>query len=223
MSLTNKKLIIFDLDGTILDTIADIAAAVNRALVAFGYPTHSVADIQSFLGNGSLMLMKRSLGGDADESLCKKVRERFRAEYDSGMYDLTKPYEGMIELLSEIKSRGAVLAVVSNKDDKNVVSMVEHYFGDLFTVCRGVRGDNDRKPNPENTLDVIKSLGFVPNEAVFVGDGMPDLEVTKNANVDFIPVGYGYTSAEKLLKACGICPATDVSELRERLLSCLSK
>ncbi len=217
MSLNNKKLIIFDLDGTILDTIADIAAAVNRALIAFGYPTHSVSDIQSFLGNGSLMLMKRALGGDADEELCKRVRERFRVEYDSGMYDLTFPYEGMSELLSELKSRGAVLCVISNKDDKNAVPMVEHYFGGIFTATRGVRGDTDRKPNPELTLNLVESLGFTPDEALFVGDGMPDFNVSKNAKIDFVPVGYGYTPSEKLFDACGIAPVKDVSELREKL------
>ncbi len=223
MSLTDKKLIIFDLDGTILDTIADIAAAVNRSLVAFGYPTHSVSDIQGFLGNGSLMLMKRALGGDADESLCKAVRERFRTEYVAGMFDLTSPYEGMTELLTELKSRGATLAVVTNKDDKCAVPMTEYYFEGLFAACRGVRGDNDRKPNPELTLNLIASLGFTPDEALFVGDGMADVNVSKNAKIDLVPVGYGYTPSERLFEACGIIPAKDVSELRDRLLGYFPK
>ena len=222
MSLTNKKLVIFDLDGTILDTIADIAAAVNRALTAFGYPTHSVSDIQSFLGNGSLMLMKRAIGGDASDELCDAVRQRFRIEYVSGMFDLTAPYEGMAELLIELKSRGITLAVVTNKDDRCAVPMTDYYFKGLFTACRGVRGDNDRKPNPELTLSLIESLGFTPDEALFVGDGMADVNVSRNAKIDLIPVGYGYTPTEKLYEECGIVPAKDVSELRDRLLSYFS-
>ena len=96
--------------------------------------------------------------------------------------------------------------------------MVKHYFGDLFTLIRGVRTDFDRKPNPEVTLSVIKEFGFEPDDAVFIGDGMPDLNLSKNAGIDFIPIGYGYTKVESLFENCGIKPVQTVSELREKLL-----
>lgn len=214
-----KKIVIFDLDGTIIDTIADIAAAVNRALAAYGYPSRTVAEIQSFLGNGSLMLMRCAIGEAVDDELCKKVRAQFRIEYEKGMFDLTEAYGGIAELMQELRSRGATVAVVTNKDDRCAVPMIEHYFGDLVQICRGVRGDTDRKPNPEVTLCLLAEHGFTPEEALFVGDGMADLNVSKNANIDYIPVGYGYTSSEKLYSQCGKTPCPDVESLRRELIS----
>ncbi len=214
-----KKIVIFDLDGTIIDTIADIAAAVNRALASFGFPARTVAEIQSFLGNGSLMLMRRALGGEADDELCLSVRARFRTEYETGMFDLTRAYDGIAEMMQELRLKGAVIAVVTNKDDRCAVPMIKHFFSDLVQVCRGVRGDNDRKPNPEVTLNLLAEHGFTPDEALFVGDGMADLNVSKNANIDYIPVGYGYTSSEKLFSECGKNPCPDVESLRRELIS----
>lgn len=213
-----KKAVLFDLDGTIIDTIGDIAAALNRALAEYGFPPRSVAEVQSFLGNGSLMLMRRSLPNGGSNELCREVREVFRREYAKGMLDNTRPYDGIAELVAELGERGVVSAVITNKDDKNAVPMVRHYFGDLFTCVRGVRADNDRKPSPEVTLSVLSELGFSVEEAVFVGDGMADLGVARNAGIDFVPVGYGYTPPQRLYEECGITPLDDVAALRKRLL-----
>ena len=214
----NKKIVIFDLDGTIIDTIGDIAAAVNRALDIYGHPHRTVAEVQSFLGNGSLMLMRRSLPNGGDDDVCREVRSHFRAEYEAHMYDLTVPYQGIAELIDELNGSGVVSAVITNKDDRCAVPMVKHYFGDRFGYIRGVRTDFDRKPNPEVTLAVLAELGFTPEEALFVGDGMADLEVARNANIDFIPVGYGYTAPERLFAQCGKTPVADVEALRRELL-----
>lgn len=219
--LHKKKAIIFDLDGTVIDTIGDIAAAVNRALEAFGYPKRTVAEIQSFLGNGSLMLIKRTLATDADDDFCREVRARFRAEYESDMYSLSRAYEGIAELLDKLNELGIASAVVTNKDDKCAVPMIKHYFGDRFACVRGVKNDTDRKPNPELTLSVLDSLGCSPEEALFVGDGMADLEVSENAGIDFIPVGYGYTAPSRLFERCGKEPAPDVATLESKILGYL--
>lgn len=213
----NKKIVIFDLDGTIIDTIADIAAAVNRALDRFGYPARTVAEIQSFLGNGSLVLMRRALGFDADDALCKEVRAQFRVEYQKGMLDQTRPYDGIAEIFGFLKAKNVLVAVVTNKDDKSAVPMVTHFFDGLVDVCRGVRADGERKPNPAVTLSLLEGFGLTPDEALFVGDGMADLNVAKNANIDYIPVGYGYTNAEKLFAECGKQPCPSVLSL-ERVL-----
>ncbi len=217
MLSAKKKAVVFDLDGTIIDTIDDIAAAVNRALEAFGYSGHTVAEITSFLGNGSLMLMRRALDVWDNDDLCFNVRERFRVEYEKGMFDQTKPYDGIKELLQELSAKGIATAVVTNKDDKCAVPMIKRYFGDLVTVTRGVRCDTDRKPNPQVTLQVLDKLGVSPEEALFVGDGSADVNVAKNCNIQLIPVGYGYTSREKLVELCGIEPAQSVTELRRKL------
>ena len=214
----NKKVVIFDLDGTILDTIGDITAAVNRALAFYGYKGRTVDEITSYLGNGSLMLIRRALPNGGSDEFCKEVRTRFRAEYESHMYDLTIPYEGAVELLSELASLGIKTAVVTNKDDRAAVPMIKHYFGDTVCRCRGVRADTDRKPSPDITLSVLDELGFTPDEALFVGDGMADLNVAKNCGIDYIPVGYGYTPSEKLFDECGITPVESISELREEIM-----
>ncbi len=213
-----KKIVLFDLDGTIIDTIGDIAAAINRALASYGFPPRTVSEVQSFLGNGSLVLMRRALPEGGSDEFCREVRELFRKEYEKGMYDLTAPYEGIAELVKELNERGIVTAVITNKDDRAAVPMVRHYFGDIFSYVRGVRTDFDRKPSPEVTLSIIKDFGFTPDQAVLVGDGMPDLNVSKNANIDFIPVGYGYTKSEALFEGCGVMPVKSVAELREKLL-----
>lgn len=215
----NKKAVIFDLDGTIIDTIKDIAAAVNRAANAFGFPSHSVEQVAGFLGNGSLMLMRRVTNVFDNDALCLAVRERFRREYEEHMFDLTVPYGGIAELFSALREKGVKIAVVTNKDDRCAVPMIEHYFGGLVDICRGVRSDTDRKPNPEVTLSVLEQLGVSPVDALFVGDGMADVNVSKNCGIEIIPVGYGYTAPEKLGQETGISPAMTVDELSKRLLS----
>lgn len=217
----NKKIVIFDLDGTILDTIGDITAAINRALSKYGFPPRTVSETQSFLGNGSLMLMRRATSGKASDELCYEIRELFRQEYSQNMCDSTTVYGGICELIDELSDRGIASAVVTNKDEKSAIPMIKHYFGDRIACVRGVRADNDRKPNPENTLSVIASLGFTPDQALFIGDGIADFEVSKNAEIDFIPVGYGYTPSEKLQSLCGKTPCPTVSSLRDEILKYL--
>lgn len=217
----NKKAIIFDLDGTVIDTIADIAAALNRAMASFGFPERTVAEVQSFLGNGSLMLVRRAIGAENDADLCLAVRSRFREEYEKGMFDLTKPYNGIKELLEELSSMGVKTAVVTNKDDKCAVQMIDRFFGNAVVFTRGVRRDDERKPDPTVTLRVLSDFGVSPEEALFVGDGMADLNAAKNGGIDFVPVGYGYTSRERLFDACGTEPVQSVDELRRKLLEYL--
>lgn len=214
---SNKKIIIFDLDGTILDTIGDITTAVNYALDVYGDPPRSVDEVKSFLGNGSLMLMRRALKNGGDDELCKEVRTHFRAEYERCMLDKTKAYDGIAELVDWLNERGVVSVVLTNKDDKNAVPMIKHYFGDRFAFVRGVRTDTDRKPNPEVALSILEKFGFSPDEALVIGDGMADLNLAKNAGIDFLPIGYGYTDPSRLLEECGILPVADVESLRREL------
>lgn len=214
---SNKKIIIFDLDGTVLDTIGDITSAVNYALDVYGDPPRSVDEVRSFLGNGSLVLMRRSLKNGGDDELCKEVRTHFRAEYERCMLDKTKAYDGIAELVDWLNEKGVVSVVLTNKDDKNAVPMIKHYFGDRFAFVRGVRTDTDRKPNPEVALSILEKFGFSPDEALVIGDGMADLNVAKNAGIDFLPIGYGYTDPSRLLEECGIRPVTDVESLRREL------
>lgn len=216
--MAQKKAVLFDLDGTVLDTIADIAAAVNRALSAYGFPPKTVSQITGYLGNGSLMLMRRATDFNADDDLCLLIRKRFSEEYVNDMYSNTVPYEGIKELFADLSAKGAKIAVITNKDHRCAEPMIKHYFGDAVDVTRGVTADNDRKPNPEKTLNLLAEWGLTPEEALFVGDGMADLEVSKNSGIDFVPVGYGYTSSEILFAKSGRMVMADVESLRRELL-----
>lgn len=217
-----KKAVVFDLDGTILDTIGDIAAAVNYVLEAYGLPVRTVDEVKSFIGNGSLMLIRRALSDENaeryDDGFVKEVRARFREEYQKHMLDATYAYEGISELVDELNEKGIVSAVVTNKDDRSAVPMIEHYFGKRFALVRGVRADNERKPNPFLTLSVLKDIGVSPEEAIFVGDGMADLKVSENCGMDFIPIGYGYTDPKRLYAECKKVPVNDVASLRDAIL-----
>lgn len=214
---SDKKIVIFDLDGTILDTIADLAAAVNYALSLYNNPQRTVDEVKSFIGNGSLMLIRRALQNGGDDEFCKEVRTHFRAEYERRMLDKTAPYEGIPEIIDMLNEKGIVSVVLTNKDDKNAVPMIKHYFGNRFALVRGVRADGERKPDPTVALSLIEQFGFTPDEALIVGDGMADMRLAQNAKIDFIPIGYGYTDPSRLLDGCGIQPVSDVVSLRREL------
>ncbi len=225
MKSHNKKIVIFDLDGTILDTIGDLAAAVNKAIIHYGFEKRSVDEVKGFIGNGSLMLIRRAIGDESSERFgdeyVKEVRERFREAYLDCKFDTTRPYEGIIELFDELEAEGITVAVVTNKDSNAASEMLDHYFGARIKAVRAVSADGERKPDPKLTLSLLEELNFTPEDAIFVGDGMADLQVSKNANIDFIPVGYGYTSPEKLFFESGTKPAESVYALSERINECL--
>ena len=214
---SNKKIIIFDLDGTVLDTICDLAAAVNYALALYGNPQRTVDEVKSFIGNGSLMLIRRALQNGGDDEFCKEVRTHFRAEYEKRMLEQTVPYDGIAEIVDRLNEKGIISVVLTNKDDKNAVPMIKHYFGDRFALVRGVRADGERKPDPTVALSILAQFGFTPDEALIVGDGMADMNLAKNANIDFLPIGYGYTDPKRLYDECGTEPVLSAEALKSAL------
>ncbi len=220
MPLT-KRAVVFDLDGTVLDTIRDLAVSLNRALDAFGYETHSVDTVRSYVGNGFRMLVRRALPEGCDDGVIDAVCARFKEEYSSHLVEFTEPYEGMPELIAELSESGISVAVVTNKDDSCAGPIIRHFFGDSVAICRGVRVDSDRKPSPTVTLSVLSELGVAPSDAFFVGDGIADFETAKNCGIEFIPLGYGFTQPEVLSGLCGKRCIMTVSNLREELFSLL--
>lgn len=227
MKLHNKKIVIFDLDGTILDTIGDLASAVNKAIIHYGFEKRTVDEVKGFIGNGSLMLIRRAIGDENAERFSdeyvKEIRARFRLAYLDCKFDTTRPYEGIIELFDELEAKGITVAVVTNKDANAASEMLDHYFGARIKAVRAVSADGERKPNPKLTLELLAEFGFSPDDAIFVGDGMADLQVSKNANIDFVPVGYGYTSPERLLAESGKAAAENVDALAETINELIKK
>lgn len=193
------KCAIFDLDGTLLDTIEDLAIASNYALELQGYPTHEVEKYKHFVGDGRYKLIERILPeGDRNKETIDKVVEDFDEYYGNHMIDKTKPYEGIIEMLDELKKSGIKLAVVSNKPDYFAGEVVKTFFGNRFDVVFGHREGYKTKPDPRTVLDVIKHFGFEKDECIYIGDSDVDIKTARNANVKSIGVVWGFRGLEEL-------------------------
>ena len=217
------KAVIFDLDGTLLDTIKDLTRAVNFALEKFGYPLRTAAEVRSFIGNGALVLMSRASGEPADSPRCAELRRAFGESYRENLCVDTVPYEGMTGLVASLAASGVATAVVSNKDDECVKRLIDRFFGDNIAYARGTRSQAERKPCPDLVFEVLKKLGRTPENALLVGDGRSDIGVAKNAGVRVAPVAYGYTDPEVLYGLSGKKPAADSSELAEIIGAFLSE
>ena len=186
------KAVIFDLDGTILDTLEDLKNSVNFALSKNGLPVRTIDEIRTFVGNGIRLLMERAVPENTDSSVVDRCFEDFKAHYKEHSADKTKPYEGIIALLDELKSKGVKLAVVSNKADFAVQTLVEKYFQGLFDFAVGEREGIRRKPCPDSVNEAIKVLDASPDEVVYVGDSEVDVETSRNAGVKCVAVTWGF-------------------------------
>ena len=195
------KAVIFDLDGTLLDTLKDLANSVNYALREFGYPERTIDEVRRFIGNGVIKLMKRAAPDGIAEEAFEKCFNTFRSHYLEHMYDNTKPYEGIMEMLSILKEKGVKTAVVSNKLHSGVVGLCEDFFGGQLTSAYGVNTEDERKPQPKNVFKALSDLGVGAEETVYVGDSGVDVQTAKNAGLKCIGVTWGFRSEEDLLEA----------------------
>ena len=190
--------ILFDLDGTLLNTLGDIHAAVNYTLTHFGYPTRTIEEIRTFVGNGLRLLMKRALPEGVSEAQWNEACSFYQAYYDSHSTVLTCPYDGVLDALKAL--RDFPIGVVSNKQDTAVKPLCSAYFGDeVFALgeCPGC----PRKPAPDMIFRAMQALGV--EKAVFVGDSEVDVQVGKNAGLPCLSVTWGFRSREELEKAGG--------------------
>ena len=195
------KAVIFDLDGTLLDTLKDLANSVNYALREFGYPERTIDEVRRFIGNGVIKLMVSATPDGIDEEAFEKCFNTFRSHYLEHMYDNTKPYEGIMEMLSILKEKGVKTAVVSNKLHSGVVGLCEDFFGGQLTSAYGVNTEDERKPQPKNVFKALYDLGVGAEETVYVGDSGVDVQTAKNAGLKCIGVTWGFRSEEELLEA----------------------
>lgn len=186
-----KNTVIFDLDGTLLDTLEDLWAAVNHALTSCNMPTRSLDEVRRFVGNGIKMLMIRAVPGGEDNLDFNKAFETFKQYYGVHCNDTTKPYDGITELLRELKNEGYDVAIVSNKIDSAVKDLKNRYFSQV-EVAIGDREDMKRKPEPDSVRLALKELGRMQDEAVYVGDSDVDLLTAQNAGLPCISVLWGF-------------------------------
>ncbi|MCH5180079.1 MAG: HAD family hydrolase [Erysipelotrichales bacterium] len=194
------KVVIFDLDGTLLDTLKDLANAVNYALSSNNYPTRTIEEIKSFIGNGTRVLIKRALPQDTSAESYELVYQDFINYYKAHNLDFTHPYKDIKTLLSTLKEKGYKTAIISNKNDDATKLMQKEYFSDLIDVAIGTRNFSKTKPNPESTLEVMDILNVDKKQCVFVGDSEVDILTAKNAKIPCISVSWGFKSREFLEK-----------------------
>lgn len=193
------KAAIFDLDGTLLDTLEDLADAVNHTMDEFGFERHTIAEVRAYVGNGVGQLIARCIPGGEKNPKFSDALEEYRRYYSLNSEIKTKPYDGIIELIEKLKKSGVNAAVVSNKIHAASVTLCRKYFPGIEAVngereAEGVR----RKPYPDMVLKTIEQLGLTPDECVYIGDSEVDIETANNAGIDCISVLWGFRDRDYL-------------------------
>lgn len=211
------KLVIFDLDGTILDTLEDLAITMNHVLAENGMPVRSDDEIRLFTGNGIRHLVKNSAENGADESTIEKMFNEFNEYYRVHCYDHTRPYEGVIECMEALKKNGTGVAVVSNKADYAVQGLCSRFFEGRYDFAVGEKKNVRRKPYPDSVLQVLEIMGIRGEDAVYIGDSEVDIKTAANAGIDEIAVDWGFRSEEHLREQGACLIAHTPQELMELL------
>lgn len=203
--------IIFDLDGTLLNTIDDLGYACNYALERTGFPTHPIEAYPTKVGNGINNLIRRALPeSQRAENIVLRVREHFVPYYNQHNCDYTRPYDGIPELLAALKAQGYRLAVASNKYQAATEKIVNHFFPGVFDVILGERAGVERKPDPQIVFDILNRLNKSDN-VLYIGDSLVDYETARNAGVPFVACSWGFVPRETLV-AAGIAAIVDRPE-----------
>ena len=198
------KAVIFDLDGTLVDSLADLSDSVNLMLESYGFPTHEMEQYRYFVGNGSKKLMERTLPRDkaASAEFVEEALAKYKAIYKEHLLEKTRPYNGVRELLEELKSRGIPLGVCTNKHNDAALTIVKILFAPgTFEEVLGDRPGFPKKPNPATPLEIASHLGVKPDEVAYLGDTSVDMETAVHAG--FLPVGvlWGFRPEEELVKS----------------------
>ncbi len=195
------KTVIFDLDGTLLDTLEDLKDSVNAALLAYGYPERSLEEVRRFVGNGVARLMELAVPEQLSKEKTKEILDFFKIHYAENCNDRTKPYEGVLKLLSHLKNEGYRLAIVSNKFDAAVKELNQLYFSNLIEVAVGEREGVRRKPYPDTVNIALKELGCSAEEALYIGDSEVDVETAKHSGLRLLAVDWGFRTREELIRS----------------------
>ena len=191
--------VIFDLDGTLLDTLEDLKNSVNAAMDTMGFPKRSLDEVRNFVGNGVAKLIERAVPPNTDEETVGRTLSAFKKHYFLHCEDNTKPYDGILSLLDDLAKAGLRLAVVSNKTDSAVKSLCKCYFGDRIALAVGEKEGVAKKPAPDSLLAVLSEWTLSPDDVLYVGDSEVDILTAKHAGVDMICVTWGFRDRDFLL------------------------
>ena len=212
------KTVIFDLDGTILDTLQDLKNAVNHGLNCFNLPEKDLEFVRKAIGNGTTVLIKRCTPSSLSDEERLKVFNEFKSYYLEHYADYTKPYPGIKELLEKLHGQ-VRLAVVSNKDNDLTNKIIRKEFGSLFDIVQGSYLDHPKKPDPYLINKIIKENNINRDECLYVGDTNVDKESATNAELPYLLVNYGYRTKEELEKMCpNDTTISSVNELYKEIL-----
>ena len=220
MSEIPYKTVIFDLDGTLLDTLQDLADAVNASLMQFGYPTRSIDEVRAFVGNGIRLLMIRALPGGDENPDFPAVFQAFRDYYARHCFDHTCPYPGIEQLLSALREKGCRTAVVSNKADTAVKALCSRFFPETIDIAIGERESAGirKKPAPDTVFEVLRLLDAKKESAVYIGDSDVDIMTAVHAGLPCISVTWGFRDKAFLAQNGATQYASSPQELRKLLL-----
>ena len=212
------KAVLFDMDGTVLDTLGDLANAVNHVLGEFGMPPRSREEVASFLGNGAAWLLAHAVPAGTDEAKTAEILRVYQPWYDAHCAILTAPYPGIVPMMEALRAAGVKQAVISNKQDSAVRLLAQEHFPGLLEAAVGEGPTVRRKPNPDAVLAALRAMGVAREEAVYVGDTEVDLETARNAGLACAIVGWGFRTDEALLAAGAERIFHSADELRDWLL-----
>ena len=194
------KAVIFDMDGTTLDTLEDLLGALNHTLGRFGFPLHGLREMRGYVGNGIRRQIEQGAPAGTPAETIDRMLPVFMEYYKVHGAEHTHPYEGIPELLRHLRDRGIRTAIVSNKADVSVRRLTEVYFPGLFEVSVGEKEGVRRKPAPDSVLEVLRIMGLSVSDAVYVGDSEVDIQTADRAGMDRIIVGWGFRDREDLLR-----------------------
>ena len=212
------KLVVFDLDGTVLNTIGGLTHAVNEALAMNGLPGKTKEKVQAMVGNGTRKLIERSLGADASAELIEKVYTDYQTFYAQNCSYDTFPYEGVKEMLVRLNEAGIKCAVVTNKPDAPAKTLINEHFGDLIALTYGNVPNVPVKPDPTFVFKVMNELGVDAGDAVYIGDSDVDIRTGMNAGIDFLSVDWGFRTREFLIENGAGLIFSDPAQLSDYLI-----
>ena len=210
--------VLFDLDGTLLNTIDDLTDAVNRTLARFDLPQRTRGEVRSFVGNGARLLMERAAPEVTGERF-EELLESYKADYDANCRVKTAPYPGVDERLQALKAAGVRTGLISNKPDSAVQPLYEAFFADTIDVAVGEREGIRRKPAPDTVLSAMEQLGAKPGETLYVGDSEVDIQTARNAGVACASVAWGFRNPSFLLAHGAKRLFASARELQDDLLA----
>lgn len=213
------KAVLFDMDGTVLDTLDDLADSVNRSLLEFHLPVVSRSHVRQSLGNGAKYLIRHCLPEGSDEALCEQVLAFYKPWYDAHCSIKTKPYDGILPLMETLRTEGVHQAIISNKPDSAVQELAEAFFPGMMDVVIGESPAVRRKPSPDTVLAAAQQMQLKVSDCVYIGDTEVDIETARNAGMACISVTWGFRSEEHLLAAGATEFANNPRELEAILLN----